>query len=243
MTKLNKLASFEKSIKKRKISKKKLEMKRWKNAKSNSIKRNESLPCSSKEIQNNNNKVELYLGNDREDLQTNSDTDSDTDHDQDTEDETYLMLESSEDEEDETEYYKEFKSNLYKPLYAGSRLNLDEFIFAFLKICMLLNISKAHKAILFDFIKNILPSDSMINNLSYYKIKNRFLKNNIYRLLTICKTCTSHVDSKTKKCLNKNCSSNTNYYDAIVFDIRKQLSEIIKKNKYAIDKYKGNIRY
>ena len=129
-----------------------------------------------------------------------------------------------------------FDGTSNKPIYPGSKINIEEFDLSFLILCDRILISNKSRSLLLKFIKSLIPSNNFIPS-TYSRLlkRNKIKKPN--RILK-CRECQSDFDSLSRQCQRCN---NSKAFQIFKFDIRAQLSSIIEKEWDVIVNYKSNI--
>lgn len=128
-------------------------------------------------------------------------------------------------------------------IYAGSEINLSDFIFSFLLCCRKINLSERGSSTLLKFIKTILPKDNKIPGcfktiLRKLKINRKNEKNvcNICNRISEMAVCGSEFCRNSSRKLKKNFDK-----PATIFELEymKQLKRVLKQNQNTIEKYKS----
>ena len=150
--------------------------------------------------------------------------------------------EKSSSEEDDSLYEKSVRSEKrqIKFIFPQSKLTENEFNYIFQLMCQKLKIPLNKRNIFLQFIKTLLPPTTNISS-SYY-VLNEKLKHKIKKMKKTFKICSKCYSIFKKECTNQDCinEKKRKSIDAIIFNFKKQLKNILKKNWKNILKYKGD---
>ena len=113
---------------------------------------------------------------------------------------------------------------------------MHEFIVSFLWICKKLKICRTGRNDLLQFIRILLPINSKIPKTYNALIKSKKLKKPIKKL--ICSNCYNDLNSMNHHACEKT-SENFSSFNVIEFDIKDQLTQIIKKEWDTMNKYQS----
>jgi len=124
-------------------------------------------------------------------------------------------------------------------IFPKSKLTDKEFIFVFQIICQKLKIPKNKRNTFLQFIKTLLPTSKNIPesySILYTKLKKCFKHSK--KSFKICSRC---YEIYNKQCVDPNCKNEKKklYIDAMVFDFKSQLKNILERNWKSIKEYKG----
>ena len=143
---------------------------------------------------------------------------------------------SSENEEPCASSKKQYQFNF---IFPKSKLTEMEFIYVFQIICQKLKIPKKKRNTFLHFVKTLLPSSKNIP--ASYSILDHKLKQHLKQTNKSFKICSKCYEIYNKRCVNPGCKNEKKklYIDAMVFDFKKQLKNILVRNWRTIKEYKG----
>jgi hypothetical protein len=131
------------------------------------------------------------------------------------------------------------KQSQFNFIYPKSNLTDIEFIFVFQIISQKLKIPKNKRNTFLQFIKTLLPTSKNIP--ASYSILEAKLKKCFRHSKKSFKICSRCYEIYNKQCVDPNCKNEKKklYIDAMVFDFKTQLKNILERNWKSIKEYKG----